>query len=194
MKPITMNTESVRGISDGRKTQTRRPIKDILLIHHAEDYQYKGNDGTGLFHCFWDRKIAKMHDVKCPFGKIGDKLYVKEKHRLYGIEDFIFCEYEDGIRLQVASNDYENPLGTDTHWLPSIHMPQWASRITLEIIDIRVERVASISYQDIHKEGFTGTKPIYKAKNWFKGLWNSIYKNWNDNPWVWVIEFNKETK
>ena len=68
-------------------------------------------------------------------------------------------------------------------------MPRATSRLTLEITDVRVERVQDISSGDIQKEGYTGDMPMINGEEWFGRLWDSIYNNWDDNPWVWVVEF-----
>lgn len=99
---------------------------------------------------------------------------------------------------------YENvPPASDIRWTPSIHMPRWASRITLEITGVRIERLNSISQEDAQAEGMelTGWRPTYSDPDsggevWtpydnFAQLWESIYgeESWKANPWVWVIEF-----
>lgn len=191
--PITMSTEQVKAILDGRKTQTRRVVK---LPYEAEVQGTYFDKETQLW--YWQlystpTPIDPVLLKQCPHGKVGDRLYVKEA----------ICKPCDALQKFNSDKkccykaDYEeNPSickGT-VMWYPAEKMPRWASRITLEITDIRVEKIQSISRIDIGKEGFTGNKPQYKAKHWFEGLWNSIYGEnaWKENKFVWVISFKKE--
>lgn len=93
---------------------------------------------------------------------------------------------------------YENvPPADEIRWTPSIHMPRWASRLTLEITDVRVERLASVSDDDAGKEGYPANPEPYGGGMdkwpWFRQLWDSIYpdQSFKHNPWVWVIEFRR---
>ncbi|MDE9493524.1 hypothetical protein KKJ09_07895, partial [Xenorhabdus bovienii] len=103
------------------------------------------------------------------------------------------AEYPAGWNLEP-----EDPAALK--WRPSIHMHRWASRITLEVTDIRVERLQDISEEDAIAEGFSSTTGINESGDDYTGLyssehfskfWNSIYQNWDSNPWVWVIEFRR---
>lgn len=136
----------------------------------------------------------------CPFGAIGDRLWVREAYQgpLFDfdlMETYLedtskferpeFCEYRaDGGK---TPEYYDADDNLRYGWKPSIHMPRWASRITLEITGVRVERLQDISEADAIAEG--GTKHF--NIDWFGPLWASIYgvDSWNANPWVWVIEF-----
>jgi hypothetical protein len=142
---------------------------------------------------WWRGRIDK--NFKCPYGKIGDVLWVRETWFKM-----------DGQFIYKADVKYPKSL----KWKPSIFMPREACRLRLEITDIRVERLHDISEEEAIKEGiqYIGNYPehgvdIYKhywAHNIvgvqnpiesFKSLWQSINDNWDKNPFVWVIEFKK---
>jgi hypothetical protein len=132
----------------------------------------------------------------CPYGNLGDRLWVRET----------FSYEENGPRIwywadgNIAAFNCERPRPIK----PSIHMPRWASRITLEITGVRVERLQDISYDDAIAEGceqrttcINPGKGVYSHVNEpqddFSRLWKSINgaESWDANPWVWVIEFKR---
>lgn len=181
-RPIIFSTEMVRAILEGRKTQTRRVIKP-QAHHYVSDllqpflfYPCKEGEAFGDI----DKQISS------PYGypwkewkreKENDRLWVRET----------YCIIDDKIYYK-SDKDYSSMM----RWKPSIFMPREASRITLEIINIRVEHVQDIPYEDRVKEGIT-FKPGLSLHE-FRKLWNSIHKRenrWEDNPWVWVIEFKR---
>ncbi|HBS2360602.1 TPA: hypothetical protein MAD96_003173 [Klebsiella pneumoniae] len=218
---MIFNAEMVRAILDGRKTQTRRPIKwkqtRFTEIGEREDGGYWPWSEDAEHACdFWH---------PCPFGAVGDRIWVRETFcpvddTQYGGEKWV--DYRATPKFEAS-----HPAGWDSapndaealKWRPSIHMPRWASRILLEITDVRVERLNAISPEDAESEGlertnFTGFGdepglPRYPEpdvyfdplkKQWkeyppeaFAGLWESIYGegSWLANPWVWVIEFKR---
>ncbi len=170
-----------------------------------------------------------------PFGAVGERIWVRETWATLGNEDGCYVDWEDNLckgdersaaRIYRASCEqrpgdyglwsipddaYWKPH-TKEHkfegaWRPSIHMPRWASRILLEITDVRVERLNAISEEDARAEGIIDggclncgepepcgcANPEPDATDAFAYLWQSIYgqDNWNANPWVWVIEFKR---
>ena len=175
--PILFNSEMVGAILDGRKTQTRRVVKpqpDFCIS--TATYQNSLEE------------IKKSIIARCSFGKVGDRLWVRETFRIP--EDYEY--YERGTVLYAASE-----MDAGAKWKPSIHMPRWASRITLEITDIRTERINEISAMDCISEGIKRSESnnvearVDDEILAFKTLWNSISKKhtWESNPYVWVIEF-----
>ena len=204
-RPMIFNGEMVRAILEGRKTHTRRPVKhqprlsDIMpnFVFPANKFDSEALYPAGYIYPNAMEEILAL----CPHGAVGDLLYVRETFGGPLIEEGTspddcylpeFCEYraDGGPSPEWNDSDGEERSG----WTPSIHMPRWASRITLEITSVRVERLQDISEEDAMAEG---AKPILVAPDGgsvphvegFSGLWNSIYKNWDANPWVWVIEF-----
>lgn len=209
---MIFNGEMVRAILDGRKTQTRRPIKwkqtRFTEIGERED----GSNWP------WSEDTEKVCDYwhPCPFGAVGDRIWVRETFQgpLFDyekMESYLedsskfekpeFCQYAaDG---KPAPEYYDADDNLHCGWRPSIHMPRWASRINLEITDVRVERLNDISQEDAQAEGMelTGWRPTYSDPDSggevctpydnFAQLWSSIYgeESWQGNPWVWVIEF-----
>lgn len=190
-RPILFSGNMVHAILDGRKTQTRRVVK--LDVHWVNDGAMAvgakwGGTSTGPCHCF------------CPHGAPADRLWVRETFRYV---DFMYCdtlascavEYKDGKRHFARRFGGEEIMSERTGWRPSIHMPRWASRITLEITDVRVERLRDISRADCTAEGIVGLDGAWKK--WgtpYANLWNSINasKNpWSSNPWVWAITFRR---
>ncbi|NOZ67986.1 MAG: hypothetical protein GXP46_01755 [Deferribacteres bacterium] len=172
-RPIIMTTSMVRGILFGRKTQTRR--------------------------------LARRRT--CPYGAPGDRLWVRETWAHHKACNRAEHDHDTGCLLYKADH-IENVWNDKTRWIhiwyekkPSIHMPRWASRILLEIVSVRAERIQDISIEDIHAEGidrwedFEGGKhlSVYQAQGAFKNFWNSLYAKsgygWDANPVVWRIEF-----
>lgn len=214
--PILFSGEMVRAILAGRKTQTRMVVKDVsadceLFIDAGDGFwQQCYRDNTGAIH-------SKSWLSKCPYGKPGDRLWVRERHaRIPGMVGMHAIHYFADGPMPTVEQRHDA-------WLlrsyPSIHMPRWASRITLEIVAVRVERLQDISEGDAMAEGLkTLSKDgeLYKWgipdrdglpgnddfgwhwKEWesdpraaFHKLWQSIHgpDSWEKNPFVWVIEF-----
>lgn len=166
-RPILFSGEMVRAILDGRKTQTRRVAKGIALEWLAPDM-------------FTPEFVALPENGLCPYGYSGDRLWVRETFQSYG----------DGFAYRAT------PVIPDNrNWKPSIFMPRSASRITLEITNVRVERLNEITEMDAEAEGVyvwsdSGNPAIWK----FHCLWDDINGKkypWSSNPWVWVVEFQK---
>ncbi|WP_131035633.1 hypothetical protein [Klebsiella variicola] len=201
---MIFNAEMVRAILDGRKTQTRRPIKwkqtRFTEIGEREDgSKWPWSEDAEHAFDFWH---------PCPFGSVGDRIWVRETFQgpLFDFdlmdsyckdstpfEKSEFCVYKaDGVP---APEFYDADDELHCCWRPSIHMPRWASRILLEITGVRVERLKSISDRDALREGCSTAdmKSGDCVADVFARLWASIYgsDSWNANPWVWVIEFRR---
>ncbi|MDV0653000.1 hypothetical protein RZP13_26770 [Klebsiella quasipneumoniae subsp. similipneumoniae] len=221
---MIFNAEMVRAILDGRKTQTRRPVK--FPVHDKNlGCELAGNELAG--------ELSAGSYLNSAFGKPGDRIWVRETWATLGNEDGCCVDWEGNLckgdwrsaaRIYRASCEqrpgdyglwsipddaYWKPH-TKEHkfegaWRPSIHMPRWASRILLEITDVRVERLNAISQEDAQAEGMelTGWRPTYSDPDSggevmtpydnFAELWSSIYgdESWKANPWVWVISFKR---
>jgi hypothetical protein len=225
-RPILFNGEMVRAILEGRKTQTRRVVKPHPDLHERKHRWAFVIDQGELKYGKAPWRKSDPHNfyvengIKCPFGKPGDRLWVRETFSetdcacsgdpLYR-NQCIYCKgkgYGLAYRADVGKSEYY-PF----KWRPSIHMPRWASRITLEITDVRVERLNDISEEDAKAEGVFGYSSesgtsgwgeddpsgkvqvpyVYKRKWAFKHLWNSVYGTWKENPFVWAITFKRLT-
>ena len=199
MKPILFNTEMVRAILDGRKTQTRRIIKPKPTNPRWNNVGWLGwDDGHG-------------YRMKPPC-EPGDVLWVRETWNGDWCDHYIYKA--DGGSAVSAGYDKE------PRWHPSIHMPRDAARIFLRVTDVQVERLNEISQSDAIDEGaltcdlcetdeykescekakIEGSKPPigYSPRERFAALWDSTIKNteiskygWYANPWVWVIKFER---
>ena len=201
---MIFNAEMVRAILDGRKTQTRRPIKwkqtRFTEIGEREDgSKWPWSEDAEHAFDFWH---------PCPFGSVGDRIWVRETFQgpLFDFdlmdsyckdstpfEKSEFCVYKaDGVP---APEFYDADEELHCCWRPSIHMPRWACRILLEITNVRVERLKSISDGDAIREGCSTAdmKSGDCVADVFARLCASIYgsDSWKTNPWVWVIEFKR---
>ena len=214
---MIFNDEMVRALLDGRKTQTRRIMKNQPAGDYPDTPALVRNVGPGFQ---WYGSYGESSIFNCPFGAVGDRIWVREtfqgplvseelfeEYRAYPekFEKPEYCEYaaDGGARPEYCDLDDNLRHG----WRPSIHMPRWASRILLEIIDVRVERLNDISEEDAQAEGVKklrgGYWKHYQPNEWtqfqlsargsFATLWNFIYGEggWWANPWVWVIEFKR---
>lgn len=204
---LIFNSEMVRAILDGRKTQTRRIVKGTDgAVKFCKEWDINGEE---IFVVLGEKDHTGMNPVfgaiSCPFGAVGDRIWVRETWAEAGACAPDLKLYRANYPEHVPSI-YENvPLAEEIRWTPSIHMPRWASRILLEITDVLVERLNDISQEDAQAEGMslTGWRPTYSDPDsggevWtpydnFARLWESIYGegSWKANPWVWVIEFKR---
>ena len=205
-RPILFSAPMVRAILSGRKTQTRREVKRCGL--------WESTGGQGM------RPIP----IACPHGRPGDRLWVRETWQYAPVK---YCDCPQGSEAQPCDDwiegigcrsnrtevIYREDEATAAKWRSPIHMPRWASRITLEITDIRVERLQEISDADAMAEGAAFTCPqcgndlddehgaeVHAACDdpdmgshgeGFRRIWTAINGSgsWDANPWVWVIEF-----
>lgn len=187
---MIFNGEMTRAILDGRKTQTRRPVK--FPVHDKNlGCELAGNELAG--------ELSAGNYLNSAFGKPGDRIWVRETWARYNIDQ----NSHDIAYRATTPEDWPE----EGRWRPSIHMPRWASRILLEITNVRVERLNAISEEDARAEGIIDggclncgepepcgcANPEPDATDAFAYLWQSIYgqENWNANPWVWVIEFKR---
>ncbi|WP_291163363.1 hypothetical protein [Gemmatimonas sp. UBA7669] len=189
-RPILFSGQMVRAILDGRKSMTRRVVKPPKRT----DLRLRPND----IGCTVRDDGAIWHDafgwLHCPYGVPGDLLWVRET----------FAPFSTGGAVYRADKPRFSP---DAHevvggsWHPSIYMPRWASRLTLRITDVRVERLQDISADDCRAEGHPtdwSRSPAPEvhddaARDWYRDLWDSINGSgaWDANPWVWVVAFER---
>lgn len=212
-RPILFSGPMVRAILEGRKTQTRRVVKGISAeTEFAPDFHtnfpehgmdaVRFEDGHAVFEYQTGTADTREHRVRCPYGQPGDRLWARETWRpkSWSAEGgWGEIEYAaDGAVRQVEgdwsfSQAYPSSRPV-TAWRPSIRMPRWASRITLEITRIRVERVQDITEADAEAEGVAASAN-YSARDHFGRLWSELNAprgfGWTVNPWVWVIDFKR---
>lgn len=201
---IIFSAPMVRALLDGTKTQTRRVMKSQPfsngMVYDREFGDIVCHDDYLAPGEMLVRAGTKKHPYNstrdewpslCPYGAPGDRLWVRET----------FCHGLGGVYYRASESPFtrESPK-----WKPSIHMPRWASRITLEITDVRVERVQDISEEDARAEGAPmqgqatingkpGQAYFFDYRKGFAVLWDSIHGDgaWKRNDWVWVISFKR---
>ena len=240
-RPILFNAQMVKAILEDRKTKTRRVVR-IQPPNDEGIYELMRATGGGKkiidkFHWIKEECIlANTPYFSCPYGSVGDRLWVRETWKL--VPETACRIFNCVCQIINPSNPHEAVIykcGLERergngNWRPSIFMPRWASRILLEITDIKVERLQDITEEDAKREGMPDEYPIAPvycpncqgqgtcgavhpvslgymeidcpecdtAKKKFKNLWDSINgrgkkpgKAWDDNPWVWVVEFRR---
>lgn len=212
---MIFNGEMVRAILDGRKTQTRRIVKGADgAVKFCKEWDINGEE---IFVVLGEKDHTGMNPVlgaiSCPFGAVGERIWVRETFRVHSrATDVATLVYKASVRNSWTEQTHRVPVSlcnkpaTPEKWTPSLHMPRWASRILLEITDVRVERLNAISERDAQAEGVAKlrggfwqhyqpgwTQHQLSARGSFVTLWKSIYgeESWQSNPWVWVIEFKR---
>lgn len=200
-RPIIFSAQMVRALLVGRKTQTRRVLRPQLgNIAQAFEFttgswRFVGHDGVRVYQSF-----------RPPFSN-GDRLWVREAHALVPSSAY---RMSDGVAqvIDPSDRDYacvyrEGWERSAPRWRPSIHMPRWASRLTLIVTDVRVQRLQQISEEDAVAEGvmsdtdgwtdylMPSTQCCQSARASFCSLWNSIHgpEAWDANPWLAAITF-----
>jgi hypothetical protein len=230
-RPILFNAEMVRAVLAGRKTQTRR-VNDLPHFRPSNtkgyDWTWRGQAPVKSVRqqarhpggCWQDVRHDRLLSL-CPCGVPGDRLWVREAHAIVPRSAYAMS---DGVQQILRPDDSHDAavfregwkLSPPSRWRPSIHMPRWASRILLEITDVRVERVQDISEEDVIAEGLYHHLNVVGHMKWygrvrgdirrtpntfgcpqraFADIWNSISakpgQRWDDNPWVWAVTFKK---
>ncbi len=202
-RAILFSGPMIRAILENRKTQTRRVIKpqppewfsdsDAKCSLYAptkvdrDGELYPGPEVFGFYN--------EDQGWPCPYGMPGSGLWVRETHFIsaLSLKHQIFDRNNTWYR---ATDELPPHL---TKWRSSIYMPRWASRITLEIVSVRVERLQEVSEEDVVAEG-VGLTSWCAGRDWprtagFAQLWDSLNARrgygWSVNPWVWVIEFKR---
>lgn len=217
-RPCLMNAPMVRATLAGTKTQTRRLVKAQQFPAPFHERALDVGVDVALREMYLE---GRWGERPFPHGAPGDRLWVRET---WGQADSSYDEW-DFLRGKPRPHlpvIYRATWGDDdeeTFWRPSIHMPRWASRITLEITGIRVERLQDITEEDAMAEGAVfvdhgldqwrqqrpgwSMDPAEAARGWeyclgtartaFGNLWVSVYgpKSWQQNPWVWVVSFKR---
>lgn len=223
-RPILFNAHMVRAILEGRKTVTRRVAKNVVEApHFRSGWKAIESKAKGAVDI---TAPSAMLGRACPYGKPGDRLWVRETFAQLGNEDGVCVDWDGNLqkgdeksaakiyRASCSQGDYglwEVPDTADWKpktdgllyegdWRPSIHMPRWASRILLEITDVRVERLQDITPEQCRAEGIVQRFPTVNdeftpdiLRGGFAELWMSTGGDWKANPWVWVIEFKRLT-
>lgn len=201
-RPILFSGAMVRALLDGTKTQTRRVVKpqpiygDVSGLFSSWQFKKTVKDTTATLYPNGKAKVLSM----CPYGQPGDRLWVRETHLNWWKLDEANPE---GPRLfshvaAFAADGYE--LEPGERWIPSIHMLRAASRILLEITEVRVERLQDCSAEDAAAEGWPGPDAANSIATaypiaWYSRLWNEINGAgaWESNPWVWAVSFKRIT-
>jgi len=213
--PILFSAPMVRAILDGRKTQTRRILRTdaphVYCISDGVTAEWGPADEDG--------DPIDAPPFRCPYGATGDRLWVRET---WAVVD----DHHDTVSLEAALDSarkgcpwagiiykaghgggaYDEDHRVGGCWRPSIHMPRWASRLTLEVTDVRVERLQSITERDARAEGMERSvdgrwlepgpdgPTLSTARDAFAKLWDSIngeHAAWASDPWVWAISFRR---
>jgi hypothetical protein len=194
----------VRAILEGRKTQTRRVMVPVREIPDARAWREETVAGVSYAEPgYWVANIPDRYGdsqsvytgrAHCPYGVPGDRLWVRETFATHKhIPGHI--EYRASHR-EPAEYPFGHIYDDQTRWRPSIFMPRWASRLTLEITEVRVQRVQEISEDDCIAEGVEQWSDSANSPRWkFQCLWDSINAKrgfgWDKNPWVWAITFKQ---
>ena len=188
-RPIIFSAPMVRAVMAGTKTQTRRVVK-LKPWQQIEE-----RDDGFAWPWMYDGDRDADHWVLCPYGQPGSRMWVRES----------FCDARQAAAGRVL---YRASGDVACRWKPSIHMPRFASRITLQITSVRVERLQDISEADAIAEGVTpkwepgcsgrlmeaaGGFSFRPAASAYADLWESLHGpgSWDANPWVWVVEFRR---
>ncbi|MBK7814515.1 MAG: hypothetical protein IPJ52_09510 [Rhodocyclaceae bacterium] len=190
-RPILFSGPMVRAILEGRKTQTRRIVKQChMVMDHGEDAAGQCIN-AGYIPCF----------PLCPYGHRGDRLWVRETWTcVHGVPSAGGVPHpDDFVRYRADEGPGEQVITDVRCWHPVNPMPRVYSRILLEIVAVRVERLNEISGTDCIAEGIIeadAPQYVFGLHEAYRDLWESINGagSWTENPWVWVVEFRRVTE
>lgn len=210
-RPILFSAPMVRALLNGSKTQTRRIVKtppswDCIVYADWGNgwWPYRSDDGESPSY---DNNEIPLN---CPYGQPRDRLWVRETFCAVDDREFAADGGQLWVDYRATPNDSaiapagwhnEEPSNRQLKWTPCIHMPRWASRINLEITEVRVERLQEISEADAiaegvtieasHMSGYCAGEFLPPAIRAYRDLWENINGpgSWDANPWVWAVSF-----
>jgi hypothetical protein len=203
-RPILFSGPMVKALLAGTKTQTRRVVKpqppadtDYLIVN--ED---PGGEGSLCISKWEGGEFGPGVDPwrRCPYGQPGDRLWVRESFHINSARCWAAPKTlnpSDPERAAYYAADWERSAPP---WKPSIHMPRWASRLLLEVVEVRAERLQSITEEDAQSEGIQPAthlgpcRVMVHARKGFRHLWDEINGKrapWESNPWVWALTFKR---
>jgi hypothetical protein len=193
-KPILFNSEMVRAILEGRKTQTRRPLIAQPNDSWAKNPHVSWNAGKQRF-CW--ASGSSVSDLVCPLGGAGGNLWVRETFADTHDVPGVYCP---GLVYRATDPEWSEMEGFK--WTPSIHMPRESSRIDLKVKRVWVQRIQDISVPDCIQEGIKHDATLGEViaimetgdgddrhKETFADLWESCGYDWDSNPFVWCCDF-----
>ncbi len=223
-RPILFSAPMIRRLVAGGKTQTRRtaeavpsPPSETNIVHwppkHPAPYldSYCGGKWSARnprrmseMWCWWTRDDRSCEQFRCPYGAPGDLLWVRESHRLVDCDCSETCRVPGHVWYEATSDGYR--ACNLNRLRPSIHMPRWASRITLAITNVRLQRLHDLTEADAVAEGIMPRSGglwhwdvyareqcgFHTARGAYDALWTEINgrKSWPSNPWVWAVSFS----
>lgn len=198
MRPILFSPPMVEAILEGRKTMTRRvwaPGRRPSEYDGMYMWSLPTDDPSGPVKYAWGALETPRYPP-CKFGKVGDRLWVKEALVKWG--EITRYKVDGALAAGGRKWEWKNPV------LHGMYMPRWAARLFLEIVSVRLERVQDISEADAQREGWDWSNhdltkrydpaTMNTARQWFEVLWDKLNGKehpWSSNPWVWVIEFKR---
>jgi len=204
-RPILFSGAMIRAIMAGQKTQMRRVIKtqpEVTEQRLREMGAWK--DGFTLSQHVDTAWQHGFIDVDCPYGQPGDRLWVRES---WSTDSTLDAKPPSSFKAWPIRYVADGKIikhgsffgNADGKTRPGIHMPRWASRILLEVVSVRVERLQSISEADAEAEGIDFLRHVQDAdetltaRDLYECLWDGINGagSWEANPWVWVVEFKR---
>lgn len=210
-RPILFSAPMVRALLSDTKTQTRRVVKPQPYIDDQGNACWNGSNfgqdsrGPHIQALASPLPSSKTGRVRCPYGQPGDRLWVREAWKAHTTFDHLPPrDIPESHVWYMADDGYK----AESRYRQGMFMPRWASRITLEVTGVRVERLQDISESDALAEGVTPLPggdmwtaggvydgPLHAARpQWaYRRLWEQINgpESWAANPWVWVIEFKR---
>jgi hypothetical protein len=221
-KPILFSAPLIPAIQDGRKTQTRRIVESRTIYPHGAFWDHGAYEPVEITPAVWSFRLKDSKSLctasrgapvfKCPWGTAGTQLWVRETwccamddgEYLYSPECKQVCLYQATETEHIIKDsgnggtEYRKDGTEASPWVPSIHMPRWASRITLEVVKVLVQRLVEITEEDANAEGFPShlsVQTLTPARSDFAAFWDSLNSKrgfgWAVNPYVWAITFRR---
>lgn len=214
-RPILFSAPMVRALLDGSKTQTRRTLKPQPRVFEIDErgtpcqvgcMQVEGEAVNRVWLGSQQAGVLTGQQVRFA---VGDRLWVRESWQLHSrATDLCTVAYKASVNHSGWTDAHEQfpdalagnrkPKPFQEGWRPSIHMPRWASRLTLTVTDVRIERLQDISRGDAMDEGcpFANMQAGPSPVDWYRDLWNQINgpDEWEKNPWVAALTFTVEKR